>query len=78
MHIEFYINELHEVSTFQDRGTVISNSRIKEAQQILKNSNYILQLTRNRGRIRVPLMMITEYKGFTGLAKAEIPTTENY
>ena len=39
----------------------------------MKNYDYILQLTNNKGRIRVPLVMCVEYKGFTGIAKTMIP-----
>jgi hypothetical protein len=35
--------------------------------------NYILKLTRNKGRIRVPLVLMVEYKGFMAFAKAAIP-----
>lgn len=43
-----------------------------------KNYDYILRLTQNKGKIRVPLCMMTHYKGFTVFAKVLIPTAENY
>jgi hypothetical protein len=70
--------ELTEVASFQDRSTVVSAGRLKRARQEFKNANYILQVTRNRGRFRVPLMMFLEYKGFGVLAKAKVHSTEEY
>lgn len=35
--------------------------------------DYLMQLTRNRGKIRVPLACIIEYKGIVALVKAQIP-----
>lgn len=43
-----------------------------------KNFEYILRLTHNKGKIRVPLSMMIEYKGFTAFAKVIIPSTEVY
>lgn len=35
-------------------------------------------MTHNKGKIRVPLSMIIEYKGFTAFAKVMIPSAEVY
>lgn len=79
--------ELKEVAlgsyTERDRsgsgvGTIIASDHCKEAQQEFKNYDYILRLTRNKGRIRVPLSLIVEYKGFVAFAKASIPYAEQY
>ena len=43
-----------------------------------KNFEYILRLTHNKGKIRVPLSMMIEYKGFTAFAKVIIPSKEVY
>lgn len=34
--------------------------------------NYLLQITRNKGRIRLPLANIIEYKGIVALVKGEV------
>lgn len=70
--------ELNEVSSFHDRSTIVSALTTKQAQQQFKNCNYILQLTRNRGRFRVPLVMLFDYKGFCILAKAAVHATADY
>lgn len=69
------MSELKEVATFEERGTVVSNESAKIALNEFKNYDYILRLTRNKGKLRVPLAMISEYKGFTVMAKAIIPAT---
>jgi hypothetical protein len=66
------------VASFEKKGSIISHHRSKRVYQELKNYDYILQLTNNKGRIRVPLAMAVEYKGFVCLAKAIIPEAENY
>lgn len=51
---------------------------MKQLRQQFKNANYVLQITRNRGRFRVPLMMLIEYKGFTVLAQAAVHSSTDY
>ena len=48
------------------------------AAQEFKNYDYILRLTHNKGKIRVPLCMMLEYKGLTVMAKVMIPSAEAY
>lgn len=38
--------------------------------------NYLLSITRNKGKIRLPLANIVEYKGVIALVKAEIETSD--
>lgn len=38
--------------------------------------DYLLSTTRNRGKIRLPLANIVEYKGIVALVKAEIEADE--
>ena len=61
-----------------DKGTIPSNSAEKAAAHEFKNYDYILRLTANKGKIRVPLSMMTHYKGFAIFAKVLIPSTERY
>jgi len=70
--------ELNEVSSFHDRSTFVSGQSVKQAQQEFKNADYILQMTRNRGRFRVPLSMMMTYKGFSALAKSLVHSTSDY
>lgn len=39
-----------------------------------KNYDYLLQITRNKGNIRVPLACLIFYKGFVCLVKVQTPT----
>ena len=43
-----------------------------------KNVNYVLRLTHNKGKIRVPLSSVVEYKGFAVFAKVIVPAAEAY
>lgn len=43
-----------------------------------KNFNYILSLTHNKGKIRIPLSAVIEYKGFVVFAKVIVPAAEAY
>jgi hypothetical protein len=52
----------------------LSNSEEKLAAHEFKNYDYILKLTHNKGKIRVPLSMINHYKGFAVYAKVLIPS----
>ena len=55
--------------------TVVNAEESKRAQRQFKNANYIVQVTRNKGRFRVPLMVILEYKGFFVAARANVHST---
>ena len=68
--------ELSEVVSFQERNTGVSVGRTKRMRNMFKNGNYLLQCTRNRGRFRVPLMMLTQYKGMQVFAVSNIHSTE--
>ena len=57
-----------------EKGTMITNEEAKMGSHEFKNFDYILKLTHNKGKIRVPLSMIIEYKGFTAFAKVMIPS----
>lgn len=43
-----------------------------------KNYDYVLKIMKNKGKIRVPLSMVTQYKGFCIYAKVLIPVAESY
>jgi hypothetical protein len=38
-----------------------------------KNLDYLLSVTRNEGSLKVPFMMLFEYKGFLGMARTRLP-----
>ena len=71
--LEFFLHELKEVTSYEKKGSIISKQSSKRALQEFKNYDYVLQITNNKGRIRVPLAMTVEYKGFLCLAKAIVP-----
>lgn len=61
----------------ETKESVYDEAAIKAALREFRNLDYILQMTRNRGRIRVPLASVVEYKGVVALVKAQIPRDEN-
>ena len=73
-----FLLELKELSSdnpnFMEKGTIVSDAAQLMALHQFKNYQYVLRLTQNKGRIRVPLAMVTHYKGFTVYAKVLIPT----
>ena len=76
--IELSLLELTEVNSFQQRCEAVSPLKVKQAKNKFTNSNYILQCTRNKGRFVVPLMMVSEYKGFQALATTIIHSTPEF
>lgn len=56
----------------------MSKQESKMALTEFKNLNYVLSLTHNKGKIRVPLSTIVEYKGFVIFAKVITPAAEAY
>lgn len=72
------LRALREVVSYEKRGAIISSYESKLAQKEFRNYDYILSLTANKGRIRVPLSMVVEYKGFICVVKAVIPEGEGY
>jgi hypothetical protein len=61
--------------SYIEKGTILSNAAEKMASHEFKNYEYILRLTQNKGKIRVPLSMLTNYKGFTVFAKVLVPSS---
>ena len=55
---------------------IVDESELKKAIKEFKNMNYLLSITRNKGKIRLPLANIVEYKGIIALVKAEIEISE--
>lgn len=47
--------------------------RFQQASLEFKNLDYLLSVTKNEGTIKVPFMMLFEYKGFLGMAKTRLP-----
>ena len=43
----------------------------------MKNYDYLLEATKNEGYLLVPLMVVFEYKGFTGSLKTRINSTQS-
>lgn len=70
--------ELAEISSFNDSSTIVSGKVVKKMRGEFKNSNYILQCTKNKGSFRVPLMMVVTYKGYQVLAKAAVHSSPEY
>ncbi len=66
------------MSSIGERTSVVESKQVKRIKQEFKNAHYIVKCTRNKGMFRVPLMMVTEYKGFTVLAKSELHLSQEY
>lgn len=56
----------------ETKESVLNEAAIKAAFREFENMNYLMQLTRNKGRIRVPLAAVVEYKGIVGFVRANI------
>lgn len=56
---------------------MLEESAIKAAYREFNNMDYLMQLTRNKGKIRLPLVAIVEYKGIVAFVKASIPIDTN-
>jgi hypothetical protein len=52
---------------------VYDESAIRAAFREFNNMDYLMQLTRNKGKIRVPLAAIVEYKGIVAFVNSNIP-----
>ncbi len=50
----------------------MNNNRIKAEYQEFKNYQYILERNNNKGKLRVPLSVCVQYKGFYGVAKVYV------
>ena len=70
--------QLIEIASYQEHSTVVSQAELKRAKNQFNNANYILQCTRNRSRLCLPLIMVTHYKGLQVLAKADVHTSPEY
>ena len=57
----------------ETKESVLDEAAIKAAFREFDNMNYLMQLTRNKGKIRLPLVSIVEYKGIIALVRANIP-----
>ena len=58
------------------KETIYDESAIKEALREFKNMDYLLKVTRNKGRVRLPLANMVEYKGVVALVRAEVEGDE--
>jgi len=54
------------------------NQKYKDAVRQFKNFDYLIGVLGNQGIIRVPLMVLFEYKGFLGMAKTRIGESKFY
>jgi hypothetical protein len=50
---------------------------IKAAFREFNNMDYLMQFTRNKGKIRLPLVAIVEYKGIVAFVKSSVPVDNN-
>jgi len=57
----------------ETKESVLDEGAIKAAYREFNNMNYLIQLTRNKGKVRLPLIAIVEYKGTVALVRANIP-----
>lgn len=48
------------------------HDRYKEAVREFKNLDYLVEVTQNNGLLKVPFMVLFQFKGFLGMAKSKI------
>ena len=61
-----------EVYLHSEETSVRKHPRYRLAALEFRNLDYLLTATKNEGNLKVPFMMLFEYKGFTGMAKSRI------
>lgn len=77
MDIRLCFSGFKEIKSVKNsREMIVDESELKKAIKEFKNMNYLLSITRNKGKIRLPLANIVEYKGIIALVKAEIEISE--
>jgi len=50
--------------------------KFQQAAVEFKNLDYLLSVTRNEGSLKVPFMILFEYKGFLGMARTRLPDSQ--
>lgn len=63
---------------FSEEHLEEKHSRYRNAALEFKNLNYLLHSTKNEGPLKVPFMMMFEYKGFLGMARTKLPDSGKF
>ena len=69
----FMLDDIYLELYFFHEGIEDKHPRFQQASLEFKNLDYILSVTKNQGTLKVPFMMLFEYKGFLGMAKTRLP-----
>lgn len=62
-----------EIYLYSERQLEVEHPRQQQATREFKNYDYMLECTKNKGPLLVPLMALFEYKGFCGMGKTLVP-----
>lgn len=65
---DVYLEVYYHTQDTQDR----KHPRYQLATLEFKNMDYLLSVTKNEGNLKVPFMVLFEYKGFLGMAKSRV------
>jgi hypothetical protein len=69
----FVLDDVYIELYFFHEGIPEKHPRFKQASLEFKNLDYLLSVTKNEGILKVPFMMLFEYKGFLGMARTRVP-----
>lgn len=69
----FVLDDVYIELYFFHEGIEDKHPRFQAASLEFKNMDYLLSITKNEGSLKVPFMMLFEYKGFLGMAKTRLP-----
>lgn len=63
-----------EVYFYSEDNIERKHHRYKQSVREFKNLDYLAEVTQNKGVLKVPFMVLFEFKGFLGMAKTKIPS----
>ena len=73
-YASFVLDDVYLEVYFFHEGIEDKHPRFMQAALEFKNLDYLLSVTRNEGSLKVPFMMLFEYKGFLGMARTRLPS----
>jgi hypothetical protein len=78
-HAAYLIDDvLIELYFYSEDHLISKNPRYKNSVLEFKNFDYLLGVTQNQGILKVPLMVLFEYKGFLGMGRTRIESSGHY
>lgn len=72
-YASYILDDIYVEVYFQvDDNPSAKNPRYKTSVTEFKNFEYLIGATKNEGILKVPFMVLFEYKGFLGMAKSRL------